>query len=190
MTRMAEQRARSGGIPASALASPPAALPESKMAAARRGVARGEEAMLPVFGRVWIEVLGMSAGESIEAATFEHMESIGLKATVLHEGSYNLHRFARVLAEAVRVIDDPTHQERFGSVEEWCDEHEAIIGLCIERYLEIKRRLDPSSTIAPSETERAAIEDAFKKKDSSLLRSFGAPTLTSWLLSGAVQLSS
>lgn len=181
---MAERKAAAANPPAAAGA-------PTKMSAVRSGIARGELAILPVYGEVWIEVLGQEAMAQIEAATIGHMTTaIGLPFVPLHAGSYNLQRFARVLHAAVRDPDDPTHRTSFGSLSDWQDEPEAVLAACIEKYMEVKSRLDPTSAPNISDEEVEAVLDAFKKKDWTLLRSFARDTLASFLLTGAVQPSS
>lgn len=188
MTEMAKRR--TGGIPASALGNgqPAAAAEPSPMAKARKHIARGELVNLAPYGEVWMQVLGSEAMEDIEAATFRALAAKDLPPVDLHVGTYNIHRFRRILALAVR---NPTnHDEPFGSLEEWGEEPDETLTIGIVLYKDVKQRLDPATNTQLTDDEAAAVFDAFKKKDSQLLRSFGFATLLSWLLSGAVQLSS
>lgn len=183
-TKMSERKA-------AAVTAPAAAAALTKMAAVRSGIARGELAILPVYGEVWIEVLGQEVMAQIESATIAHMTTtIGLPFVPLHAGSYNLQRFARVLHASVRDSEDATHQASFGSLSDWQAEPEAILVACIDKYMEVKSRLDPTSAPNISDEEVEAVLDAFKKKDWTLLRSFARDTLASFLLTGAVQPSS
>ena len=187
MTEMAKRR--TGGIPASAVGNGQgAAVVESQLAKARVRVARGELVQLHPYGEVWMQVLGSSVMESIEAATFGAMRALELPPVDLHVGTYNLHRFRRILAAAVRCADN--HDEPFGSLEEWGEESDEVLAIGVANYKDVKQRLDPTNSVTLTEDEAAELVDAFKKKDSQQLRSFGSVTLVSWLLSGAVQLSS
>jgi len=189
-TEMAKRR--NGGIPASALGGngepSAAAARQTAMGKARTRIARGELVQLPPYGEVWMQILGSSAMESIEAATFQHMQAVGLPPVDLHLGSYNLHRFRRILAVAVR--DPVNHEEPFGLLEEWGDEPDDVLKTGIILYKDTKARLDPATNIELSGEDAAALLEGFKKKDFQQLRSFGTDTLVTWLLSGAVQLSS
>jgi hypothetical protein len=187
MTEMAKRR--TGGIPASALGDA-AAAPSSQtpMAKARPRIARGE--LVPVFpyGEVWMQVLGSSTMEDIEAATFHAMAAKNLPPIDLHVGTYNLHRFRRILAAAVR--NPKNHDEPFGTLEEWGEEPDEVLALAVASYKDVKQRLDPVNDAQLSQDDASALLEAFKKKDFQQLRSFGSVTLATWLLSGAVQLSS
>lgn len=184
------KRRMSGGIPASALQGDgqASAVRQTAMALARPRIARGEPVQLAPYGEVWMQVLGNAAKEEIEAATFRQMEAHGLPPTMLHVGTYNLHRFRRTLAMAVR--DPKDHDEPFGTLEEWGDEIDDVLVAGIMLYKDVQARLDPATTPELTEEQADAILELFKKKDFEQLRSFGSGLLASWLLSGAVQLSS
>lgn len=184
-----QKRRLTGGIPASALGQPDAPAARSTPMADRRvRIARGELRNLAPYGEVWIQILGSSAMEEIEAATWKHMETLGLPPSPIHLGTYNLHRFRRVLAAAVR--DPKDHTQPFGTLEEWGEEPDDVLTSGIQLWKDVKARLDPTTNPELTDEEAESILEEFKKKDFKELRSFGAATLASWLLSGAVQLSS
>lgn len=190
MTKLADRR-YSGGIPASALApSDPVAVAASatKLMAARQSVGRGELVDLPGLGPAWIELIGHSLSNRVEAATFKAMEAEGLPPVALHGWSYDMERYARTLAHAARDPDDPTHQTPFGTLEQWRDEDDDVIFACSLVYKDVKNRLDPSGQDHPvTEEDADEMMSALKKKDGPALRRFGVSMLVSWLLSGAVQ---
>lgn len=183
------KRRMTGGIPAAALQGDPAAAGgrQTAMSKIRPRIARGELVTLPLYGEVWMQIIGSQVMEEIEAATFRQMEAHGLPPVMLHLGTYNLHRFRRILAHAVR--DAKNHDEQFGTLDEWAEEPDTVLAAGIALYKDTKARLDPTTSAELSDEDAAEILDAFKKKDSEQLRSFGSATLVTWLLSGAVQLS-
>lgn len=183
MTEMAKRR--EGGIPASALGTPASAVKQTPMAKARPRIARGELVPIVPYGEVWMQVLGSTAMEDIEAATFHAMTAKNLPPIDLHVGTYNLHRFRRILAAAVR--DPANHAEPFGTLEEWGDEPDEVLALAVAGYKDVKQRLDPVNDVELTEDQAGELMEAFKKKDFQQLRSFGSVTLATWLLSGAVQ---
>lgn len=191
MSEMAKRR-MSGGIPASALAAGAASVDAkpTPMAQARPRIARGELVQLAPYGEVWMQIMGSQAMEEIESATFRSMEALGLPPIMLHLGTYNLHRFRRVLAIAVRNPDPMKHDEPFGTLDDWAEEPDDVLSAGITLYKDVKARLDPATSPELPEDQVADLIEAFKKKDFAQLRSFGSATLASWLLSGAVRLSS
>lgn len=188
MSKMSDMRL-SGGIPASALGDPGSSGGKTTLLAARRAsFARGELVKLPVYGEVWMDILGSAAMEHIEGATLRHMAALGIPFAPVHIGSYNLHRACRILALSIK--DPADRKTEFGSLEEWQDEREELVVAAAAIYQDVRRRLDPLSDPELSEEEAGNIMDALKKKDAIRLRSYDAVTLTSFMISGAVQPSS
>lgn len=189
-TKMAQVRAarQSGGIPAEALSSgdPAAPAAQTKMAQVRATIDTGEYVVLPIYGRVWIELVGHDPSNIIEAATYGHMAEIGLPpVAALHAWSYDIQRSARTLALAVRDPED--HAASFGSLEEWLVERDDVIFWCFTKYKDVKSRLDPDDSEITPEL-RAMIDEDFSKKNASRLRSYGVATLVTWLLTGDLHL--
>jgi hypothetical protein len=186
------KRRVSGGIPASALGAAAASAEllakQTAMSQARTRIARGEIVNLSPYGEVWMQLLGNAKMEEIEAATFQAMTKLGLPPVDLHLGTYNLHRFRRILAAAVRPPGD--HDEPFGTLEEWGEEPDEVLAQGVLLYKDVKARLDPTTDPQLTEEQADFILEAFKKKDYPQLRSCGSALLSSWLLSGAVRLSS
>lgn len=191
MTEMAKRR-MTGGIPTAALGAAAASADllakQTQMAQARPRIARGELVQLEPYGEVWMQLLGNERMEEIEAATFRRMTELGLPPVDLHLGTYNLHRFRRILALSVRSLKD--HDEPFGTLEEWGEEPDEVLAQGILLYKDVKARLDPTTNAELSDDQADAIMAAFKKKDFAQLRSCGSALLATWLLSGAVQPSS
>lgn len=193
MSKMGDRRFE-GGIPAEALGRPSspaaAAAPTTKLAARRARIARGELAELPAYGKVWIQVLGPDALEEIESAVLKSMRELEIPQTPLNMGTFNLSRFKRILAQAVRDDEDPTHKAPFGTLEQWGEEPDDFIVACIRVYKDVKARLDPAAAEDISDETAQEITELFKKKDWTQLRSIDGVTLANWLRTGAVQLSS
>jgi hypothetical protein len=186
MSEMAKRR--TDGIPPEALGKSAAAavgVKPSEMSQRRVRVARGELRVLAGYGEVWIQVLGSAAIEDIEAATFRSLEGKGLQYSIVHQGTWNLHRFRRVLADAVRHPE--RHDEPFGTLADWGEEPDDMIAQAIVLYQDVKSKLDPTCQPELTEQQAADITEAFKKKDFTTLKSFGAVSLASWLITGAVR---
>lgn len=185
MSKLADLK-KAGGIPSHALgtAAPPSTSPPSALA--QLTLARGADAVLPVLGPVWIQLLGHGQDNQVEGGTIQAMTEHKIPLGDLWVWTVDLERKARTLAFAVREAGN--HSQPFGTLEEWLDLDDRVIYACSLKYDEIRDRLDPlagSYTITP---ERAALLfEAFKKKDRNLLLCFGIDELASWLLSGAVQ---
>lgn len=188
---------RMTGIPAGAIGHPiaPASPAERSLMAKRLdGIALGEEVDLPLFGRVWIQLVGHAESNRTEAATFKGMSEAGLPAIPGHAWSYDCQRYGRLLHAAVRDVTD--HSKQFGTLGEWLGEEgepritDDLIFACGQIYDDVKRRLDPIATTDLTEEQAAGIREAFEKKSPTHLLSFGLVSLVSWLISGAVQLSS
>lgn len=183
MSRLADRRK---GIPAAALGQPEASK-KSKLAEARRQIVRGEPAELPGgLGPVWIELLGHSAANIVEAGTLAEMDRIKMPAG--NAPSIDLERQVRTLALAVRCDDN--HDEPFGPLEDWSALDDDLIAACYLVYRDIRERRDPISLtdITPEQVE--FLREALKKKDPASFLYCGARVLTAWLLTGDVQLSS
>jgi hypothetical protein len=83
------------------------------------------------------------------------------------------------VAVAVRDPDDPALP--FGSVEEWEQLDEEIVGVAYQAIEDLRAELDPLAG-GLTEDEAAAIAEAIKKKDATLLFVVGLPKLVAWLL--------
>jgi hypothetical protein len=177
-----------GGIPASALASPAAAAPERSVLSQRlEGIQRGDDVELPLLGPVYLQLLGHTDSNRVEAGTFKAMEEEGLPAINMHAFSYDVQRSARWMALAAR--DPRDHSIRLGPLEEWVAIDDDVLFACGQIYKDLKARLDPFGAREIDESACAELAAAFEKKDRILMLSYGIGTLTSWLLSGALQLT-
>lgn len=187
---------RMTGIPASALggAKPAGVVERSAMSAKLDKIALGQEVELPLLGRVWIQPVGHTESNRIEAATFEAMAKVNLPAIPGHAWSYDCQRYARILAAAVRDPDD--HKKKFGTLADWLgeDEDRAVTDDMLfawgKIYDGVKAALDPLGVGTMTQETANAIAADFEKKNPILLLSYGAAQLATWLLSGAVQLTS
>lgn len=166
----------------------PEATPASRVSALRRAVAgrRGEEVTLPVLGRVFLELPGALAWQEIEAAVFRRLRELeapdGIAGAAMREAELAL----RVLAASAKDPDD--HAAPFGSLEEWGDLDNDLIGAAWHAFGDVRERLDPVAEDIGAD-DMVAIAFAVKKKDPVLLRTFGVVKLSRWLASMADQLS-
>jgi len=186
-------RIASGGIPASALASDdpmrasaPLATQRTKLAARLGDIARGEDVVLPVLGRVYIELVKHDVSSAIDGEVLHSMAAARLPATAGFSSDLEIERSARILARACRDPED--HSQPFGTVEEWTTRlDDDVIMACFLVYRDVRERLDPLASGVIQEDELAAVTEAFKKKERTSLLSFGVAMLTNWLLSGAAE---
>jgi hypothetical protein len=146
------------------------------------GGSRGEDVVLPLLGRVRIELVGETAKQEIEAAVYRAMRARELDLNIVTSERYEAERAVRTLAHACRDPDDATHTAPFGTLEQWGELDSDIIATAWQAYGDVRERLDPLETVL-TEDERIAIEVAVKKKDARLLRSYGISKLSSWLAS-------
>jgi len=181
-----------GGIPASALRSDDPAvrsIEPTKLEAVRGQIARGEYVELPGgLGRAYLKLLAHSKSNVVEGSTMKAMEAAGLPLLPIHTVSYAVQRAARTMAEA--CFEDETCAKPFGTLAAWLDEDDDILFGCSLLYQDVRNRLDPYRTDDVPRDVADFLADALVKKNAMGLRSFGVATLASWLLSGAVQLSS
>lgn len=167
--------------------SPPAVPPTTRLAAIAAG-GRGEDLELPGLGPAHIELIGAREMSIIEAAVVRDMAELGLEQTTLNTGHYELARAVRTLASAVRDRDD--HSKPFGTIDEWSALDPDRVAACWTTYGDVRERLDPMAHPL-TEDEALMIDHALKKKDVTLLRSFGVARLSAWLVStGAPQQTS
>lgn len=153
------------------------------------GGRRGEEVVLPVLGRVWIELPGARAWQEMEAAVRREMRRLEVGELGIETAAqYEAERALRVLAMSVRDADH--HDVAFGSLEDWGElaDNDVIIPAW-HAFEDVRERLDPVTTELSAE-DAIAIGVAVKKNDPSLLRAFGVVKLSAWLASmGSLLLS-
>jgi hypothetical protein len=146
------------------------------------GAKRGMLVELPVLGRAWVELIGSREAQSVDIAALTDLSSkmgstfeSGFVGTMLE-----FERALRILPEAVRDPDD--HSKPFGTEEEWGDLDPDLVNAAWHAYGDVREALDPlDALITPA--ERDVISAAIAKKNSTLLRSFGAAKLSLYLLS-------
>jgi hypothetical protein len=188
----------SGGIPASALgeATPVAKAAESLLSARVRGMVRGELVDLPVLGPVWIQLMGHTASNQVESLVYKTMTGHGLQPEPSNAFSYDVQRYSRVLAQC--ALDPDDHKTPIATLEEWMGERDVVEGFriddglvfaCGRIYKDVNDRLNPLAGGLTPELA-AAIRSDFEKKNWSRISLYGCDLLATWLLSGAVQLSS
>lgn len=150
------------------------------------GGQRGEDVTLPGLGRARMELLGAAAWNEVKSATHREMERLGLPFDTVNVGAWELERAARTLAQAVR---DPADASKpFGTLDEWRALDPQLINAAWQEHDNVCDRLDPLERPL-TDDEMLAIEVAVKKKDGSLLKSFGLGKLCAWLVTTAVPLA-
>lgn len=166
------------------------ATPERKLAAAIHGgrvyvdvvVPRTDppvSARLRRLTRREEELVSLELGDWVKRATAR-----GMPPEV--RGEINSQNCARVLALAVRRADDTGAGDppALATLDEWSECDEAQLGALWNVYADLVERTDvypATCTVA----EAAEIEQAILGKDETRLRSFGAGTLTAFLLTSA-----
>lgn len=166
--------------------SPPARSPEAKATPLRSRLVngrRGEEVNVAGLGRIWMELPGDRTFIEIEAAVQGEMRKLGVgELNLISQSSYESEKARRVLAESCKDPDNKA--EPYGTLAEWNELDSQTINIAWHAWGDLVERLDPMSTQL-TEDEAIAIQAAVKKKDASLLRSFGAARLSLWLATTA-----
>lgn len=157
--------------------------PVSMLAARRAQVPRGEFVVMPLVGRVWVELVGEASVDEVEGATFAAMKAEGLDPIALNALSYDSCRTALTLAHAVRNPENK--DEHVGSSEEWRGLDIDIILACGLIYNDVRERLSPVATGALTKDQLNEIRLAIEKKNAIRLRSHGVVALSLYLLSTA-----
>lgn len=121
----------------------------------------------------------------IEADVAKEMTARGMADEMLHARKWELARATRVLAEAL-LDDDPKLRDNPPPI----GTHEDIGRMTREQvvelwtmYDELAEECDPGRGNVFTQEERELIAIAVKKKEPTLLRSFGAKRLSAYLLS-------
>jgi hypothetical protein len=149
-------------------------VPRTKIKGRLRLVERGEASAIVAEARRFFGALGLPNDPRSLAA-----------AGLLTE--WNSEIAVRHLAVAVR---DPADVSKpLAPIDEWraCDDNQ--IAAAWQDYQDLDERLDPmqNELAKVSENEFTQIKDAVKKKDATLLRSFGLPKLLAYMLTTAEQ---
>lgn len=164
-------------------AAPPAPAP-SRLEQALTASPRGEYAVMPLLGRVWIELPGEAIESEIEGAVFAAMKALDLAPIAINGPSYDAKRMAMRLAWAVR--DPDNHAERVGTAELWSSRVDLHLlnacGLVLQDSME---RLAPVQLHTLSQDDLDAIRLGIEKKNPKLLRSAGVAALSLYLLTTA-----
>lgn len=160
-----------------------AAKPPSRLAQARAQAPRGEFVVMPLVGRVWVELVGEQAVDEIEGATLAAMKAEGLEPVGMNALSYDSCRTALTLAWAVR--DPENKDERFDTAEEWRRVDIDVILACGLVYNDVRERLSPIAMGALTKDQFDEIRLAIEKKNAVRLRSAGVVALSLYLLSTA-----
>ncbi len=172
MTLMAQ---RASAVKPAAIAAPP-----SLLAGVRASSPRGEHVVLPLLGRVWIELAGGNTVSEIEGATTAEMKRLDLAPNTLNAFTYDADRTARTLAWSVR--DPDKIGERFGTLDEWLAIDIDLLNACGIVYADVRERLDPIGLPTLSKDDLDTIRFAIEKKNPTLLRSLGVAKLSLYLL--------
>lgn len=164
-----------------ALAAKPA--PGSLVERVRASSLRGELVELPMFGRVWVELVGGLASDEIDSAVFARMEKLKLPLHAINMPTLEGIRDRMRLAWAVRDPDD--HAIRAGTLAAWDELDHDIIMSCALVYNDVRERLSPIQIGRLSADQLEDIRLGLEKKNPILLLHAGVAALTSWLLTTA-----
>lgn len=157
--------------------------PASRIAQMRAQAPRGEFVVLPLLGRVWVELVGESAQDEIDGQTVAIMKSEGLDLIPLNGRAIERCRNALTLAWAVRNADNK--EEKFDTVEEWRSLDADLITACALIYEDVRYRLSPVAMNALTKEQIDEIRLAIEKKNATELASAGVVALSLYLLSTA-----
>lgn len=166
---------------AAAAAQKTPAKPESILARKRAQTPRGELVDLPMFGRVWVELVGEKALDEIDGSTAAILKAEGLELIPLNGMAIERCRNALMLAWAVRNPED--HAERAGSTEEWRDLDADLITACALIYNDVRERLSPVSMNSLTKEQMDQIRRDIEKKNATGLVDAGVVALSLFLLS-------
>lgn len=155
--------------------------PPTLLARKRAQTPRGEYVEMPMFGRVWVELVGEAATGEIEGATFAAMKAEGLDPIALNMRAYSQCRDALTLAWAVRNPED--HAERVGSQDEWRELDVDLIVACGLIYADVRERLSPVAMGSLTKDQIEEIRLAIEKKNATRLVDAGVVALSLYLLS-------
>jgi hypothetical protein len=143
---------------------------------------RGELVVLPHLGQAWIELPGALAWEETQIAARRELAAVELELTVGTAELLEMKLARHTLARSVRDPND--HAIPFGTLEEWGELDPDVINSTWQAFGDVRERLDPLSTpLSPADI--SMIDHANKKKDATLLRSFGIGKLSHYMLSTA-----
>lgn len=159
--------------------------PGSLVERVRASSPRGELVELPMFGRVWVELVGGLASDEIDAAVFARMEKLKLPLHAINMPTLEGIRDRMRLAWAVRDPDD--HSIRAGTLAAWDEIDHDIVMACALVYNDVRERLSPIQIGRLSAEQMEDIRLGLEKKNPTPLLDAGVAVLTSWLLTTAVQ---
>ncbi len=144
---------------------------------------RGEHVIMPILGRVWVQLAGELVEDEIESETLSAMKALGIPQTSFNSASYDQRRTALTLAWAVR--DPDAHDVNAGSTEEWLAADITLLSACGTVYGDVRERLNPLASASLTEDEFEQIRLAHEKKNPAMLRTFGLASLSNYLASTA-----
>lgn len=130
--------------------------------------------------RTKMRLLSRLENQTVDIETRAYLEAKSYALTVGSSLEYNAELATRSLAIACREFDDVSVP--LASVDEWrANVDDQLIGYLWERYGDLRDQLDPIEA-GLTEAEAAEIIDAIKKKDATLLRSYGLANLVRCLV--------
>lgn len=128
-----------------------------------------------------ITLVDFDTCEAIDAEVMKRMADLGLL------DNRNRVEGARAVRYAARAVLDPVTHEPIGTVEEWRQLDDDVIGEFWGAYDDVRKAFDPFNGDLTKE-EIDGITDAIKKNSAMLLRFYGARRLSTFLCSMAGQL--
>lgn len=127
---------------------------------------------------VEVTLVPSNEAERIEAEVWKVMGALGLDLNITTEPRFEVARAKRFCAAGILT---PGTRAPIGSLADWDQLDEELIGACWSKLLAVRSAYDPLAR-ALTEEEIADVDEVLKKKDPILLRLFGTPTLASYLL--------
>jgi hypothetical protein len=155
---------------------------ETILARKRAETPRGEYCVMPLFGRVWVELAGGIVLDEVESGVYAAMDEKKLAPTALNMRSYDQCRTALTLAWAVRNPDPDKREERAGTSDEWRALDVDLQVACGLVYDDVRERLSPVGMSRLSQDQLDAIRLGIEKKNRMLLVSAGVAALSLYLL--------
>jgi hypothetical protein len=140
---------------------------------------RAELLDVPGLGPMWMTLPGVGFWEDLEFEMARFVRQQGLELAQVPSEALQLFKTRRILAHAAR--DPENHSKPFGTLEEWRDIDAGLAESAMAAFADMRERLTPLDVDISAE-HRALIMAAVKKKERTILRSFGQATLVTWLL--------
>lgn len=145
---------------------------------------RGELVDVPELGRMWMVLPGSGFWEDLEFAMLRFIKEQKLTLGECSGDAIEIWKMRRVLAQAAR---DPTDKSKpWGTLEEWSQFDTQLLENAWNTFGDVRERLGLDVKLSAS--DRSMIIAAIKKKEATLLKSFGLTALVTCLVTTEFQL--